>query len=96
MSFFTFIRSDIPTSFMTLIWSKHKRWVQNSNNRSVMLPSEGVARVVGHDMFSDITDPGSGMVQGKCLDRANEVASYVARYRPGHWRLSGPGSEQTW
>ena len=36
-SFLTFVKSGIPTSFMELIWSKHKRWVYNSVKHSIMM-----------------------------------------------------------
>ena len=46
--------------------------------------------------FDDITDHARNKVQGKSLDCATEVASRVARFRPGYWCFCGPGSEQIW
>ena len=36
-SFFKIITSGIPTQFMKLNWSQHKRWVQHAIKHSVML-----------------------------------------------------------
>ena len=46
-------------------------------------------------MFNDITDTGRRKVQGRCLESANEVATYAARFRLSYLCFCGPELEQT-
>ena len=55
-------------------------------------PNSFLAKIIFASMFNEITRWDSLKVQNKCLVRTNDLATYAARFRPGHWWFFGRGS----